>query len=189
MNLSALILAAGKGSRIGKPKLMLEFKEKSFLSIIADNLKEAGIKNIFCVVSSEFFNWAAGNVKGVNYTVNPNPENGMISSVQIGLKETGNCDGVIIIPVDHPFVSTDTMKLLIESFCNNPDCLIKPIFKNVSGHPIIIPPELSKNILSSGINKTLDVVIKESFVKKIGINTDDSGVIKNINTTEDLKIG
>lgn len=188
MNLSALILAAGKGKRIGKPKLMLEFKEKSYLSIVADNLKEAGIENIFCVVRKEFLNWASGNVKGVSLLVNPFPENGMISSVQIGLKETVNSDGVVIIPVDHPFVSTDTVKLLIESFCINPESLIKPVFNSVSGHPIIIPPELSKKILSSGINKTLDVVIRESFVKKIGINTDDPGVIKNINTPEDLNI-
>ena len=188
MNLSALILAAGKGKRIGKPKLMLELNGKSFLKIAADILKKAGIQNIFCVVSKESFDWAAGNTEGVSFIINPFPEKGMISSVQIGLKETDKSDGVVIIPVDHPFVNASTVKMIIEAFNNNPDCLIKPVFNSVSGHPIIIPPELSKEILSSGINKTLDVVIRESFVKKISINTDDPGVIKNINTPEDLNI-
>jgi len=188
MNLSALILAAGKGSRFGKPKLMIEFKGKSFLSIIADNLLKAGIENIFCVVSSNTINPAKENVPVIKYIVNPEPENGMISSVRLGLKKIGDCDGIMIFPVDHPFVKVDTLKIIIDAFNKNSRCLVKPLFNNTSGHPVIIPQELSKQIINSDIERTLDVIIRESLIEKYTVNTNDSGVIRNINTREDLNL-
>jgi molybdenum cofactor cytidylyltransferase len=189
MNISALILAAGSGSRIGKPKLMLEYGEKSFLKIITEKIYNAGIKNIVCVVSSDKYEWAKENVPGIEYAVNPNPENGMISSVYFGIKELKICNSVLIIPVDHPFVSEETYKFILDAAQkNNMRCVIKPKYKDKSGHPVIIPKELIGSILKKDFSVGLDKIIVQSGCEQKYIDVEDIGVVKNINTKNDFNI-
>ncbi|MBI5403030.1 MAG: nucleotidyltransferase family protein [Ignavibacteriae bacterium] len=188
MNISALILAAGSGSRIGKPKLILEYGGKSFLKIIAEKIGNTGIKNIVCVISSDKYDWAKENVPGIEYIINPNPENGMISSVYYGVKELNICDAVLIIPVDHPFVLDETYKLIIGVVQENKGCVIKPKYKDKSGHPVIIPNELFETILKNDFSVGLDKIIAQSGCKQKYIDVEDIGVVNNINTKNDFNI-
>ena len=71
--------------------------------------------------------------------VNPRPELGMFSSIQLGVAASAGCSGLLIVPVDHPFVAVSTYLLLAQAFLQNPDAIIKPACDGRSGHPIIIP--------------------------------------------------
>lgn len=186
MDLSALILAAGSGSRIGTPKLMLEIDGKSFINAIIDRLQSAGIKNIVCVVSEMTYGWAKKNIRDFKIVVNPKPERGMISSVFYGMESIDKCDGVMIIPVDHPYVETDTYKSLIIESEKNTDVIIKPRFNGKSGHPIIIPYDLANKITEDDFNTGLNDVIKKSIYKHIYVDVEDNGILKNINKKEDF---
>jgi molybdenum cofactor cytidylyltransferase len=185
MKISALILAAGKGSRIGKPKLMLEINNKSFINVILERIKSAGIDDVICIVSGETYEWAKKNIT-CNIVINPEPEKGMISSVYYGAMKLEICDGVIIIPVDHPYVEVDTYKFLIEEFNNNNDSIIKPRYEGKSGHPVLVPYETAKSVNKEDFSNGLKEVIKKSGRKQIYIDVNDKGILKNINTKEDL---
>ena len=52
MSVSAIILAAGKSSRMGRPKALLKWKGKTFLENICVNLIKADVKEIVIVTSS-----------------------------------------------------------------------------------------------------------------------------------------
>lgn len=186
MNISALILAAGSGRRIGMPKLMLEHGGKSFLKIVADKLRNSGIENIICVVSAGTFEWAKKSVPEIKYVINPAPEKGMISSVHVGVKEIKNCNSLLIIPVDYPFVADNTVDKIIGVSKENRNCVIKPVYKEKSGHPVIIPADLFEEILKIDFSKGLDSLIKESGLRQILFQIDDSGILRNINTSDDL---
>jgi molybdenum cofactor cytidylyltransferase len=186
MNISALILAAGSGSRIGTPKLMLEIDGKSFVNVIIDRIKIAGINNTVCVVSEKTYEWAIINISDYKIVLNPEPEKGMISSVFYGMKNIDKCNGVMIIPVDHPFVETDTYKSLMMESKKNTGAIIKPRFDGKSGHPIIIPYELANKIIGDDFSTGLNDVIKKSGCKQVYINVQDNGILKNINKKEDF---
>jgi molybdenum cofactor cytidylyltransferase len=186
MKISALILAAGSGTRIGTPKLMLEYKDKTFIRIIIDNLKSAGITDIVCVVSERASEWAKLNAGDCNVIVNPKPEKGMISSVYYGVKELKECDAVLIIPVDHPHVEEKTYKLLLMESERYKDSVIKPRFGKKSGHPIIVPFALIEKIREKDLSSGLDVFIKNSHCHQVYVELKDSGIIKNVNTLEDF---
>jgi len=183
-NISALILAAGKGSRIGKPKFLLEYGGKTFLEHIYDNLLECNIGNILAVIRNEFEEWFAENFKG-KYIINEFPGQGMLSSVVLGIYALKNYDGILIYPVDHPHVRIETVQELINSFNLHPGSFIKPVYKNSSGHPVIIPSSLYNDIISEK-SGDLNFVIRNSNVNTIHLKTNDAGVLKNINTPEDL---
>ncbi|MCX6163678.1 MAG: nucleotidyltransferase family protein [Ignavibacteriae bacterium] len=186
MNISALILAAGSGSRIGTPKLMLEINGKSFIRVIIDRLKSSGIKNIVCVVSEKTYEWTKKNIVDCKIVVNPEPEEGMISSVFYGMKRIDKCNGVIIVPVDHPYVETDTYKFLMMESKKNIGAIVKPRFVGKTGHPIIIPYELANKISENKFSTGLDKVIKKSGYKQVCIDIQDIGILKNINKKEDF---
>lgn len=183
-NISALILAAGKGSRIGTPKFLLEYGGKTFIEHIYDNLVECNFAKILTVIRKEFNEWFEENFKG-EYVINEIPEQGMLSSVILGINALKNNDGILIFPVDHPHVRIETIQELIKSFNLNPESVIKPVYKNSSGHPVIIPSSLY-NEITSGKSGDLNSVIRNSKINTIRLKTKDMGVLKNINTPEDL---
>lgn len=183
-NISALILAAGKGSRIGSPKYLLKYGEKTFLQQIYDNLVECNFAKILTVIRKEFKEWFAENFKG-EYVINEFPEQGMLSSVILGINALKNNSGILIYPVDHPYVRIETIQELINSFILNPGSAIKPVLDNSSGHPIIIPSSLY-NEITSGKSGDLNSVIRNSNINTIRLKTNDAGVLKNINTPKDL---
>jgi len=187
ITITALILAAGYGMRIGKPKLMLEYRGDNFLSIILKNLKNPLIKKIFCITNKENIDWVKENFPNFPTILNPNPENGMLSSVFCGVNfSRQKSDGYLIIPVDHPFIKRETCDTLINEFQKNPDSIIKPSYNKKSGHPIIIPKRLIKDIPDSGINDGLNEIIKKSGINQIFIELNDEGILRNINYSRDL---
>ena len=186
MNISALILAAGSGSRIGTPKLMLEYKEKSFLRIIADKIFEAGIKDINCVVTDKTLDWAMKNVPEIHYILNPKPEDGMLSSVFYGAEVLEDDENILINPVDHPFVDAETYKLLIRESERYNSSVIKPEYKKKSGHPIIIPFDFAKSIKAEDFSLGLNEVIKKSGCHRVYVEVQDKGILRNVNTVDDL---
>jgi len=187
LNLSAIILAAGSGSRIGTPKLKLKIDEEYFINVIIRKLSFAGVKNISAVIREDYKEWCLGNVPEALFILNEEPEKGMFHSVKLGIINSEKSDGVIIFPVDYPFVETSTIEKLISSFEENPKCIIKPYFESRSGHPLIIPSQLFAFILKNSSNENLNFVIRQSKLPIQNVNVDDKGILKNINHKEDLE--
>lgn len=185
LSLSAVILAAGSGSRIGTPKLKLKIDDEYFINVIIGKLKFAGVKNISAVIREEYKEWCLGNVPGAFFIVNAEPEKGMFHSVKLGMLNYKNSAGVIIFPVDYPFVETSTIEKLINSFEENPNCIIKPYFESMSGHPLIIPECYFQSIILNNVQNLKDVISSISPVQ-IKVNVDDKAVLKNVNYRSDL---
>ena len=85
VSIGTIILAAGSGTRIGIPKILLKSGGKYFPDIISDNLLLSGINNISAVISEGIDITRFQNSKEITWIVNPNPELGMISSVYEGV--------------------------------------------------------------------------------------------------------
>lgn len=185
LNVSAIILAAGSGSRIGTPKLKLKIDEEYFINVIIKKLSSAGVKSILAVIKEDYKEWCLGNVPGAFFITNKEPEKGMFHSVKLGILNSINSDGLFIFPVDHPFVKTDTISELISSFQINSSCIIKPDYQGKSGHPVIIPNCYFRKIISSNLSNLNDVMLSlcSDIVK---VSVDDDSILKNVNNKSDL---
>ena len=183
--IAALILAAGAGGRIGKPKWQLEFEGKTFLEILCDKLSAVQLQltDVICVKRKEF------GIKNslLKHVINPTPEYGMISSLYYGVKAYPNYDAYLIWPVDHPFVEISTISELKKAFETSHRKVIRPIFKGTPGHPIILPKAVAEKMLSPNFDGGLRNFIKQYDVKIADITVDDENILKNINTTADLE--
>lgn len=183
--ISALILAAGKGRRTGSPKYQLCYGGKTFFQHIYDNLFGCKIKKILTVIRKDYEESFKNKFKK-EYVINETPDNGMLSSVITGFNKLKKYDAIIVYPVDHPLVKKETIENLIYCYISFPGNIIKPLYKKLSGHPIIIPLKLFDNI-NPDEYKDLNSIIKNSKIESVYLISEDEGVIRNINTGDDLK--
>jgi CTP:molybdopterin cytidylyltransferase MocA len=187
LNISAIILAAGSGKRIGTPKLKLKIGEDYFVNLIIKTLKAAGIDKIDCVIRAEDTNWFGANALPVELIINRNTDSGMIHSVMLGINQLKESDGALIFPVDHPLVRTDTVKCLTNTFEEYNTSIIKPFINDLSGHPVLIPSKLYEAVIQNNAENNLNYIINESNLPIKMVEVQDTGITKNINSISDLE--
>ena len=185
MSTSAIILTAGKSSRMGKPKALLKWNGKTFLENIYQNLEKAGAKKIVIVTNKSIYSLIQPSHFPV-LAINPNPEQGMLSSFRCGLRALeSTAANVMLCLTDHPAVKAETYKILIENAQKNN--IIIPKCNGRRGHPVIFGanfiPELLENDCPEGA-RTIVRAHPES-VKEIYV--DDSGILLDIDTPAEAK--
>ncbi len=188
-NIAGVILAAGKGSRIGKNKALLKKEEVSFLEVIANNFKQSGCISVTVVCGSE-----AEEVEkearriSINCVYNENWQKGQFSTLKTGLGSLDpRVEGVIITPVDHPFATGETYKRLIDEFAGSPNSIVKPEHDGRGGHPIVIPADIIRDILEASDDLTLRDILNLNENRVLRVHVNDPGIIADIDTTEDFK--
>jgi CTP:molybdopterin cytidylyltransferase MocA len=181
---AAVILAAGKGGRIGCPKLALELGGVPFWMMIVQRLRKAGIRDIALVVRRS----RKGRLSDsrIMPVVNYHPKPGMFSSVQAGLRRLPGFAGYIICPVDHPGVETGTYRRLLKRFCGSPDSVVRPRYRGASGHPVVVPGSVRREILKLSPAGRLVRAIGNLGLILSDVAVADRNVLLNINTKREL---
>jgi CTP:molybdopterin cytidylyltransferase MocA len=125
-----LILAAGSGSRLGTPKASLVVGGQRLVDRAINNFTAAGISEIYVVLGA----WQ-GVVEGAHVIVNENWQDGMASSLKIGLehisKNTAATD-VTISLVDLPGMTPDAIREVVQSSHD----IVVGTFAGKPGHPV-----------------------------------------------------
>jgi molybdenum cofactor cytidylyltransferase len=186
---AAIILAAGKGGRIGQPKHRLRAGGgETFLEIVARVAYRAGLRPVICVVApDEKANVAiqASNEYGV--VVNHDPSRGMLSSLQEGMNGVAADAGVFVFPVDHPYITPASLDVLIRVVRADPKVVVKPEFNRHGGHPVYLPASMRALVLCADVSLSLRTVIEQSRLPVIRVPVEDDGVIHNVNTPDDIR--
>jgi molybdenum cofactor cytidylyltransferase len=187
--IAAIILAAGEGRRFGQCKAMALLDGVTFLEIIANHLKKIKCDPII-VVGGRDAATIANEAKrlGINHTINSDWEKGQFSSLKSGLSfiKEDIC-GALVTLVDHPFVAAETYSLMIDGFVKRPNRIIVPIYDHKRGHPIILPRDIINQIFQSPEDITMRDIIKNHEAMVVQFRCEDPGVLKDIDTKEDLE--
>lgn len=183
---TAIILAAGQGQRIGQPKLFLESGGRTFLEAVLATLDQAGVRDVAVVTRGELLKRASELAPGRMVLANPDPERGMLSSLAIGVRESTVVDGYLIWPVDHPHVAARTVELLLTAFQAG-NTAAKPVHRGRAGHPVIIPRKLARDLPAGDVRGGLAKVLADLGVPVELVMVDDPGILKNINEPYDLE--
>ena len=120
---AAVVLAAGAGSRFGGGKLVATIDGRSLLAHVVDAARAAGLDPIVVVVPPDGA-LDAIDLGAVRRVTNPNPVEGLSSSVRLGLRALELEDVVeaaVILPADQPRVRSEVIRDLIAAADRNPD--------------------------------------------------------------------
>ena len=186
---SAIILAAGLSSRLGMPKLLLEFNDGTpFIHHIIKQYQDFGCEDIWVVINPACLeiadNLNLSSRAGVKIALNQKPEAGRFGSIRIGLEYLQNQNQVFIHNIDNPFAHRSTLEKL-KAGMKGVD-FVNPVFNGKGGHPVLIGHGVAQSIIRSDRN---DLVLSDYLktCKGRSIETDDPDILWNINTPEEMK--
>jgi molybdenum cofactor cytidylyltransferase len=136
---SAILLAAGKASRMGKLKQLMPLGDSTILEQTLDNLLGSKAAEVIVVLgykSEEITKRLSG--RPVKLVVNPLYRKGMGTSISAGLKFVDSqVQAVMLVLGDQPYVDSPTIDRLIDAFTSNKKGIAIPTYKGQRGHPLI----------------------------------------------------
>jgi molybdenum cofactor cytidylyltransferase len=153
----AVLLAAGSGTRIGnRPKSLLELGGIPLIRRQIIALSGAGVDELVVVVG----NYAERIVQAVQefpVTVvhNPNPADGQVSSLRLGLQALSpKIDAALVALADQPLINSQDINDLIGAYKKRPTLVhvVQPEVQGQLGNPVMFSAEVREQILSSAAN-------------------------------------
>jgi molybdenum cofactor cytidylyltransferase len=189
MAVVAIVPAAGAGERFGGRKLLAEV---GGAPMIARTL-EALLPNVAAAIvvvgpdAHELRALEALRERKVRVVENVDPSRGMLSSIQAGLATVEWADVYLVIPGDMPYVRANTVRDVVERQACTSGGIVSPKYRGKRGHPIAVPSRLRGEILAEDTAHTLHDVIKRHLAEREDLEVDDAGVIRDVDTIEDLQ--
>ena len=167
---------------MGTPKALLQLNGETFLDRLIRSFSEVGITHIVVLGhQAEQIRSGIQRGAGVQFAVNPDPERGMLSSLQCGLEAVPpEAEAVMFTPVDHPNLESSTLEKLISHFNAEGAQVTIPTFQGKHGHPVLTARALIGELLALPTTAQASDVIHRYRSQTAYISVDDSAVTTDI---------
>ncbi len=183
----AMILAAGESKRMGKPKLLLPFGEKTMIETVIDRVIQSRAEKILVVLGSnrEKIEKKIGNLP-LEIAVNPDFKEGMLSSVQHGFHVLPeDAQAVLIFLGDQPSIPTDVIDRVIDVFRETGKGIVLPVYKGERGHPVLIDMKYRHDVKNLNPEVGLRELVYGRPEDILEVEVDNAGILRDINDIED----
>jgi len=147
--ISAIVLAAGRSRRMGAFKPLLPFGDSTVIETCLDHLDKAGAEEIVIVLGHRGDEIREQlKQRNLTFAFNADPDAPMSTSIARGIERVSNDAGcVLITPVDHPAVSSDTITQMIREWKTG-HALVQPEHQGRGGHPVLIDLRYREELLN-----------------------------------------
>lgn len=190
LRFSAIVLAAGFSSRMGKFKPLLPLGETTLLERILVLLRDAGIEDIRVVIGHRADEMLPLLEKlRVRPVVNSRFREGMFSSVEAGVKSLDeSCDAFFLLPVDVPLVRRQTLIDLMQAYGqDNRERIIYPAFCGERGHPPLISASYRGRIIGWHGEGGLKALLMEYDAHAAEVEVVDEYILCDVDSPEDYQ--
>lgn len=136
-----LLMAAGNASRFNANKLMADFRGKPLIRYAMEAIAQYGFDQIVVVTQYPQIEAMAGEF-GFDCIRNEYPEWGASYTIRLGTQALQDCDGVLYMVSDQPQLTAESVRHIVETWKQTPDCVIAPASGERTGNPCIFPQKL-----------------------------------------------
>lgn len=172
MHVVAVVLAAGRSARMGRPKQLLLWRGRPLVAHVLGAATAAGLERVVVVLGH-----AAGEVAlaleappGARLVVNPDHASGQASSLRAGLGAAGpEADAALILLADQPEVRPDAIRAVVAA--GRREGIARARYAGRPGHPVLLGrdvwPELAglagdvgaRRLIEADPRRVLDVEV------------------------------
>ena len=186
--LGGIILAAGRSTRMGQSKALMQDHGESFLAAIYQKMLAAGLDPIRIISGPDYQDLMVAHPELQQFIIhNQNPDLGQLHSLRLGIMDmTDNLGGVMVTLVDHPFVKESTYLALRSEYASNRKSIIIPTFGGRRGHPVIFSEDTFDELMTIPLDKGAKPVVRADVTRVREVEVEDSGVLADLDTPEDL---
>jgi molybdenum cofactor cytidylyltransferase len=185
--INAIVLAAGESKRMGTPKPLLRFGNKTFLEQIVSVLKASDVDAVTVVLGA-----AAQTIRestdlsGAEIVINEDYPSGQLSSLIVALKSIPpQTQAILVCLVDSPFVTAAIVNRLVHKFKETGGPIVVPVFKKQRGHPTLFASSLFEELTHAPVGEGARHVLYSNEDKVIELEVQDACILVRIDTPQD----
>lgn len=205
---AAVILAAGRSSRMKEFKPLLSVDGRSAIAGLVESIRGAGMEDILAVTgfSRERMREPLDELRAAE-AYNADYETGMFSSIKTGLAKATELwpdrRGYLLIPVDCPLISIGTLKALMEAAeskgaessgsgegggdeagSSGRGCFYVPTFEGKKGHPLLIPASRATEIIDYNGSGGIKAITDRCPEQMVRVPVSDEGCVLDMDTPQ-----
>ena len=142
MKLGCVVMAAGESRRFGEANKLLQEFDGVPLYVRALSAVPEQVFDRVCVVTGYAPIQSLARERGFLTAVNDRPELGISRTIQLGLEQMPDCDGVMFMTTDQPLLTADTLRKLAAAFAEDSNCMYAAAHDGKRGNPCLFPRDL-----------------------------------------------
>ena len=189
----AIVLAAGRSSRMGRAKATLPAGDgHTFLTRIVRTFLDAGVDDVIVVVGHEAEAIAQSFSESglpARFVVNREYDRGQLSSLLAGLNaiDRPGVSGVLVTLVDVPLVSAATVRAVIDSYRITQAPIVRPTSGERHGHPLLIDRSVFAALRAADPTTGAKPIVRAHASAVGDIPIDDEGAFTDIDTMDEYQ--
>ena len=178
--IGCVIMASGMGKRFGSNKLMADFAGSPMILHAIKKTENLFSKRVVVTRHIEIVELCHQSDLEVIYHNLPYRSD----TIRLGLKALDNIDACMFLPGDQPLITSTTIENLINLWKSDKEKIVRPVFNNNPGAPVIFPKWAFTELLNlTGANGG-HTVIQNHQNKLNYLSVSDSFELKDIDTVE-----
>ena len=189
--LGAVILAAGRSVRMGRPKLLLPWGQTSVLGHLLSQWSAAGARQVAIVHAAQDGPILAEldrvGFRAQERIENPNTDRGMFSSIVCAAQWSGwdpSLTHWAIVLGDQPHLKQGTLLKLVEFAKLRPEKICQPMRNGKQRHPVVMAKAIFQELASSTANSLKQFLLIREVA---GFEWDDPGLDLDMDRPEDYQ--
>jgi molybdenum cofactor cytidylyltransferase len=189
--ISAIVLAAGESSRMGRPKQMLAWRGKTLLRHVLDSLIDSDADEIVLVLGyeAEAIRNSLTDLQ-IKIVINPDYKLGMASSLRAGLLAIDpGSEAFLVLLADQPGIGPEIVNRLIRGFrqADPRRGIVRPVYRGRQGHPVLIGAQY----LQEALQLKGDVGARQILIDHpddiLEIDVDQDAILEDIDTPDEYR--
>tara|TARA_B100001113_G_scaffold352233_1_gene353121 strand:+ start:1215 stop:1799 length:585 start_codon:yes stop_codon:yes gene_type:complete len=179
--IDVILLAAGRSSRLGQPKALIDVNGLTLIEHLVNRLHQVASLEVTVVTNNDLLAEIMLLCPSTHVVLNPSPEGGRTGSIQCGLASILERNGrlpkkVLLVPVDRPGWSAEIVHGLLQ--LNGSSC---PVWDDRGGHPLLMSGDDINAVYLAGGNVPLS-----SLIQRQPMHVEFPWLHLNIDTQADL---
>jgi len=139
---AGVILAAGRASRMGRPKQLLPYGSTSVLGSVIAAADTSRLERVVVVIGAYVEDVSAdAALTRVEVVVNPDPDRGNMSSLLIAAEQVGDRP-ILLMMGDMPGLPAEVIDAHLDAWARDPASMRVTAYLDRRGHPLLLPSAL-----------------------------------------------
>jgi CTP:molybdopterin cytidylyltransferase MocA len=186
----AVVLAAGRSSRMGRAKALLPIGDDTFLTRIVRTFLDAGVDDVVIVVGHEaepIVRHFSESGLPARFAINHNYDRGQLSSLIAGLAviDRPGVVGALVTLVDVPLVSSATVRAVIDRYRRTHAAVVRPTSGTRHGHPLLLDRSIFDELRAADPEAGAKPIVRAHASPDGDITIADEGAFTDIDTADD----
>jgi molybdenum cofactor cytidylyltransferase len=186
----AVILAAGKSSRMGKAKQLLRLGESTVLVQTLKMVRRSAVGQIVLVLGSsaaEIFPHLSA-FEDIKVVINRAYGEGMASSLQAGVSALNpQTEAALIVLGDQPFIRAQTLNRIVQEYSQTKSQVIIPTYKGARGNPVLLDRAMFSAVMALEGDVGCRAIFKNYPEAILKLEVEDAGILLDINNQDEYE--